>query len=260
METAQLSSPVTASAAASYAAPHCSAHGQARGVLFHPAGFSLWRVLGDLGPDAELAWDTAHGDEALYVLSGGLDGENGPVSAGSTLIVEAGVPTSVRSTGATQLVHFGPAIPSSPTDGLLGPADEGGRGVHLMTAEAASAIRFEGDNATSLYFQDGTCRTCRITFFLYDGTVFAAGYTGASHAHSQDEIMHVLDGELRVGPLVVGPGSSIAVPGRLRYSFRTEGPFRYLTYRADVSTAVVQPGSTPVLETVANLSTFGVSA
>ena len=54
----------------------------------------------------------------------------------------------------------------------------------------------------------------------------------------------------------VAPGASIAVPRNMRYSFRTSGPFRYLDYRADVSTAVVKPGSEPVLETVANLGRF----
>jgi hypothetical protein len=258
MQTAQLSDPVSREPAATYGAPHCDARGPASGPLFHPDGFSLWSVLGELGEGAELEWGSEHGDEAVYVVSGGLDYAGGRVAAGSTLIVEAGVPTIVRSSSATRLVHFGPMSPLPPSGGLLGPADDADRGMHALTPQDASSIRFGGgDNATSIYFRDGTCPTCRITFFLYDGSVFSDGYVGVSHVHSEDEIMHVLEGELKVGPLVVSPGTSIAVPRELRYSFRTEGPFRYLNYRADVSTAVVRPGSTPVLETVANLSTLG---
>jgi hypothetical protein len=261
MQTAHLSDPAPTEPAATYGAPHCEARGPARGSLFHPDGFSLWSVVGELGAGAELEWGTEHGDEAVYVVTGGLDYADGTVTAGSTLIVEAGVPTVARSAAPTRLVHVGPISPSPPSGGLLGPADDAGRGIHALTELDACSIRFGGgDNATSIYFRDGTCPTCRITFFLYDGSVFTDGYVGVSHVHSEDEIMHVLEGELKVGPLVVRAGTSIAVPRDLRYSFRTEGPFRYLNYRADVSTAMVMPGSTPVLETVANLSTLGAGA
>ncbi len=130
--------------------------------------------------------------------------------------------------------------------------------MHIVQPEDASSVHFSGgDGATSVYFSDGTCPTCRVTLFLYDGSVFSDGYVGASHFHSQDEIIHVLEGELHFGPLTVPPDASIAVPRDLRYSFRTSGPFRYLDYRADVSTAVVAPGSEPVVETVDNLLRMG---
>jgi hypothetical protein len=131
--------------------------------------------------------------------------------------------------------------------------------VHAVRQQDAPSICFGGGaDATSVYFADGTCPTCRITLFLYDGSVFVDGSTGASHSHSEDEIMHVLDGELHAGPLTATAGTSIAVPRNVRYSFRTSGPFCYLAYRADVSTEVVQPGSEPVLETVTNLERFTV--
>jgi quercetin dioxygenase-like cupin family protein len=259
METAQVSDTGPTALAASYGAPHCRTSGSARGVLFQPNAFSLWSVRGDFAAGASIEWGTDHGDEAVYVVEGGLDCAAGHVAEGSTLIVEAGVPMVARPSGPTRVVHCGPDATASPSGGLLGPARARGRDVHLVTPADASSIRFGGDNATSVYFRDGTCPTCRITFFLYDGTVFDEGYVGVSHVHSEDEIMHVLDGELHVGQLVAGPGVSIAVPGGLRYSFRTKGPFRYLTYRADVSTAVVQPGSTPVLETVATLAPLGAA-
>jgi hypothetical protein len=257
METAQVSNAGPNALAASYGAPHCRTSGSARGALFQPDGFSLWSVRGELEAGSSVEWGTDHGDEAVYVVQGGLDCAAGHVAEGSALIVEAGVPMVAHSSGPTRVVHVGPVATTSPRGGLLGPARGRGRGIHVVTPEDAPSIRFGEDNATSVYFRDGTCPTCRITFFLYDGTVFAEGYVGVSHVHSEDEIMHVLDGKLHVGPLVAGPGVSIAVPGGLRYSFRTKGPFRYLTYRADVSTAVVQPGSTPVLETVATLAPLG---
>jgi quercetin dioxygenase-like cupin family protein len=263
METAQVSGAASNAVAdtGSYSAPHCRAIGPARGALFHPEGYSLWRVVGELGQGAALVWDAAHGDEAIYVESGALVFDGTVVGEGSTFIVEAGVPSRVDAVGTvgtalTRLVHFGTTATTSPADGMLGAPATDGRGVHVVRPEDADTIHFTGD-ATSVYFTDSTCPTCRIAFFLYDGSSFSEGYTGASHFHSEDEIIHMLEGELRVGPLSVVPGAAIAVPGTLRYSLRTPGPYRYLNYRADVSTAVVKPRSEPVLETVANLKGFG---
>ena len=257
MSTAQVSGPDWLESRGPYAAPHCTVRGVARGSLFHPGGFSLWRVAGSLAEGTEIEWRSDHGDEAVFVLQGSLDLDGVPIDQGSALIIEAGAPAIMRCLVASEVVHFGPASVVSRVDGPCGPAAEDGRHAHVVTRELARTIRFEGgDGATSVYFGDGTCPTCRITVFAYDGSVFSGGYRGVSHLHSEDEIMHVLDGELEVGSLRVAAGESIAVPRQLRYSFRTPGPFNYLTYRADVSTAVVAPGSAPVVETVANLGTF----
>jgi hypothetical protein len=180
MQTAQRSDAGPTALAASYGAPHCRTSGSARGALFQPDEFSLWSVTGELAAGASIEWGTDHGDEAVYVVQGGLDCAAGHVAEGSTFIVEAGVPTVTRSPEPTRIVHFGPVASASPSGGLLGPAHARGRGMHLVTPEDAPSIRFGGDNATSIYFRYGTCPTCRITFFLYDGTVFSEGYVGVS--------------------------------------------------------------------------------
>jgi quercetin dioxygenase-like cupin family protein len=54
-----------------------------------------------------------------------------------------------------------------------------------------------------------------------------------THAHADDEIVYVVDGELHVGRRVCGPGSSMFIPGNTLYGFRA-GPdgCRYLNFRA----------------------------
>jgi quercetin dioxygenase-like cupin family protein len=258
MATAQLSNPALAHSDSRYDAPHCIVRGLARGALFEPDGFSLWCVLGDFDAGAEIEWDTEHGDEAMFVLAGALECDGRLISEGSTLIIEAGTPTLVRSVSATRVVQFGPTSTTPPHRGLRAGAAADGRGVHVMHPQDAPSI--STDDALSVtYFCDGTCPTCRIGFFLVDGSVLANGYSASSHLHSEDEIIHVLDGELRVGALKVPAGTSIAIPEGLRYSFRTSGPFRFLNYRADVSTILLKPGSEPFLETVANLTSMGVA-
>lgn len=53
-----------------------------------------------------------------------------------------------------------------------------------------------------------------------------------AHAHHTDEIIYVLEGELRLGAHVVGPGSSVYIGGETLYSF-VPGPqgVRFLNFR-----------------------------
>ena len=49
------------------------------------------------------------------------------------------------------------------------------------------------------------------------------GTRGESHAHVEDEIIVVVEGELRFGARTLGAGSSVMVPGGTLYAF-TAGP------------------------------------
>jgi redox-sensitive bicupin YhaK (pirin superfamily) len=56
----------------------------------------------------------------------------------------------------------------------------------------------------------------------------------SAHAHADDEIVAVVEGELHFGRRVCGPGSSFFIPGNTLYAFRA-GPAgcRYLNFRAE---------------------------
>lgn len=251
MAMATVSQPSDVADWVQYPAPFCLARGAARGALFHPDASSLWRVLGELAAGAELEWGTEHGDEVLFVLAGALECDGERIGEGSSVIVEAGVAAVVRSVGSTRVVHFGPMATAASADPDARAAASAGRRVHVMTREDAPTISF--GEQIGVYFGDGTCPTCRVTLFLIDGSALSAPYVGNSHAHSADEIIHVLSGEVRVGLLVVTAGTSIVVPGGQRYRQRIDGPFQFLNYRAELSTFVEKPGSEPMLETLAHL-------
>jgi quercetin dioxygenase-like cupin family protein len=55
----------------------------------------------------------------------------------------------------------------------------------------------------------------------------------SSHAHADDEIVVVVEGELHFGRRVCGPGSSFFIPGNTLYGFRAGAQgCRYLNFRA----------------------------
>jgi redox-sensitive bicupin YhaK (pirin superfamily) len=59
------------------------------------------------------------------------------------------------------------------------------------------------------------------------------GLEVTTHAHADDEIVYVVEGELHFGRRVCGAGSSFFIPGKTLYGFRA-GPqgCRYLNFRA----------------------------
>jgi quercetin dioxygenase-like cupin family protein len=248
----RLSEPLPDTFHESYGAPHATIRGEASGTIFSPDGYSLWRIVGDLSAGTSLVWGTEHGDEALFVLSGHLDYDGVPVHPETALIVEAGVAAELRAIEDSRVVHFGPHSIESPDQGPWGSPREIDRRVHIVGPSDAEHFAPRGEKGPQmLFYSDGTCPTCRIGFFMVDYA--AEGYTGASHTHSEDEIIHVLDGTLQVGPMRVETGMSIAVPKDVRYGLRSADPFRMLNYRRDVSTYAGPPGTEPYLEVLANL-------
>ena len=69
---------------------------------------------------------------------------------------------------------------------------------------------------------------------------FPPGAPVGAHAHVEDEVFHVLEGELRFGAKVLGPGSTVFIPGGTFYGF-TAGPdgVRVLNFRPRADFSVV---------------------
>jgi hypothetical protein len=73
---------------------------------------------------------------------------------------------------------------------------------------------------------------------------------GGGHSHSEDEIVFLLDGSVRLGAHRFGIGSSLCIPADTRYAV-TNGPdgHVFLNYRAGVSEQIYARGSAALLET-----------
>jgi hypothetical protein len=166
------------------------------------------------------------------------------------VIVEAGVATQLQAEVATTVVHVGPVDPEPPREGLLGSARPEDHLVHVFQPDDAVRV---GDTVAQVNYTDSTCLTCRIAFFRVDGQ---HAYVGNSHQHSEDEIIHMLSGRLRLGRQLLEPGMSVAIPANRKYGFRTDGAFSFLNYRRDVSTLTMSRDSIPWLETVESLQKF----
>jgi hypothetical protein len=245
MTKRQASYEVDAEPTDGYGAPYCSAVGRASSSLFHPEDFSLWRLDAALTAGTELEWATRHGDEALFVLAGELDVDGQRCAEEGVVIIEADSRPNVRAIEGTHLLHFGSTETEAPSDSLFGPPRRPGGDIHVFSLKDGEALR----TMATTYFSDGTCPTCRIAFFTVDLMSVTTPKTYSSHLHSEDELIHVLDGTMKVGANRVSTGRAAAIPRDLRYRFATDGPLRFLNYRRAASTMLEAPDGPLELET-----------
>jgi quercetin dioxygenase-like cupin family protein len=212
-----------------------------------PDGVSLWLYEVALA-SGEMRWDTEHGDEALYVLEGAVhvcgDSAPRPVPTRGAVVVESGVAVSMRCDGPVRLLHMGPRDLSPPAAGPLGAAESRGHSVHAVGPRGIFE-KCEPGRETRFY-ADSSCPTCRITLML---TGRSQRYVSEAHSHSQDELIHLLSGEITVGREVLGPGDTLYVAADRRYTFTSgDGGFSFLNYRRDASFHTLARGGEPVLE------------
>jgi quercetin dioxygenase-like cupin family protein len=237
-----------AATAIGYPPPTWDVQGPADARLLSPSGISLWLYRISLGEGSRLRWASRHGDEAVYVLAGSLRvagrREDTDVIAGGAAIVESGVSTEVLATSDCQLLHFGAASSEPPVAGPYGAPMAGGHVVHAVGPAGSYAAVGEGRDTR--FYADSSCPTCRITLLR---TGRAGPYLSAPHSHSQDELIHVLSGQITLGRTTLGPGDTLYVQADRRYTF-TGGPdgFSFLNYRRDASLHAVVRGGEPRLE------------
>ncbi len=205
--------------------------------LLSPPAWPLWLVEVVLGDGGRLEWGTDHGDEALYLLEGAATVDGRPCPGGGAVVVEAGVGTSLVAEGGLRAAHFG-APPALHHDGhtvhVFGPGGQWLSG------------KLEGVSAT--WFTDSTCATCRAAFFLVDSP---DRFRGPPHSHSQDEVIYLIGGGIRMGAHTYGAGTALSIPANVRYAFDgLEGGHRFLNFRAGESYQT-NAGAAPLLETAA---------
>jgi quercetin dioxygenase-like cupin family protein len=237
-----------APAAIAYPPPSWHVREPSQARLLSPPGGSLWLYRVTLGAGSRLRWASDHGDEGVYVLSGSLRvagrDTDRDVVAGGAAIVESGVSTEVVATADCQLLHFGSASPDPPEDGPYGAPKADGHVVHAVGPAGIYAAAGEGRDTR--FYADSSCPTCRITLMR---TGREGPYVSAPHSHSQDELIHVLSGQITLGRSALRPGDTLYVQAGRRYTF-TGGPdgFSFLNYRRDASLHAVVRGGEPRLE------------
>lgn len=176
----------------------------------------------------------ARGEGAAHVWQGEVEADGLNLPAGSSVILEAGARAAVTagSKGA-RLLLFRTAIPAEPRASQAR--------AHLLPDAQVPRYAPEpsaGGAAGGLH-ADGQCPGCAV--WLHENRLPAVSGDAASlhamaergvHSHSEDEIIVVTHGAMRLGQRLVGPGTAIAIARDTMYSF-TPGPegLAFINYR-----------------------------
>lgn len=171
-------------------------------------------------------------DRVCHVWRGAVSVGNTQLPAGSTAIVEHGASLSPTAgdEGATILV-FQAATQAQQS--------RAGGQVHLLPESRVPRTppTFGGSGASGGMHADSACPTCEV--WLHENHFPARPQPSREeeargvHAHTEDEIIFVTSGQIRLGNRLHGPGTALAVAANTLYTF-TAGPegLSFVNFRA----------------------------
>jgi hypothetical protein len=193
--------------------------------------------LHKLEPGATLTLDGTPTDRLAYVWEGAVEAGGETLDKRSSLIVEHGRSTSITAgnDGAT-LVEFNmrerPAEPRA------------GGHVHLLPNRIVPRVEKLGETGTAggALHADAHCPTCEI--WLHENDFYNSDHETALHSHSEDEVIFVRDGAIKLGNRLYGPGTALAIAADVKYEFWT-GPegLSFINFRGASPTYTTADGS-----------------
>ena len=172
-------------------------------------------------------------DCVAFVWKGGVSAGGWPLAAGSSMVVEHGETLEISGVDdMSEVLTFTAANPGRQ-------ARSGGH-VHILPGEQApfyDEVLNDRPFGARMH-ADSMCPTCEV--WLHEN------YMGGNpapptledkkrdiHSHSEDEIIFVMEGQMRLGAKLFGPGTALAVAADTFYNF-TVGPagLRFVNFRA----------------------------
>jgi len=174
-------------------------------------------------------------DCLIYVWQGDVRVGERPLAAGSSVIVEHGSAADITGSAECSLLLTFAARQLAPN------AKPGGH-VHVLPNERVPRFESEPGSASSVgggLHADSSCSTCSVWLHENKFPPPPADAPSATpgvgiHSHTEDEIIFVTAGEIRLGSRLHGPGTAVAIAANTLYSF-TPGPngLSFINFRAD---------------------------
>jgi len=208
----------------------------------------LHLFLHEVGRGGSLRIGPSGIDRLAYVWQGAVDSGGCRLEAGSSLVVEHG--RELELTGAAEasrVLTFAAAQPPAQS--------RGGGHVHLLPAERVSRNGDLGATGVGggMHFASD-CPTCEIwlheNHFPGSGPMAPEEQARGVHSHSEDEIIFVTAGRIRLGTKLYGPGTSLAIAADTLYSF-SPGPegLSFVNFRAGTPGDIRFASGTTISET-----------
>jgi len=210
-------------------------------VYVDPDKFPLQLHQIRLGAANRITLDLAERGRIGYVWHGTARAGGHDLAAGSSFIVERGQTLEVSGAGeGCDVLLF--AASSDPRE------PEAGGHVHILpNARVPRDDALTDTGVRGGMHADSQCPSCNV--WLHEN-----GFPGAEpvspeeltvgvHSHSEDEIIFIVSGAIRLGRKLFPAGTAIAIPGDTLYSF-TAGPdgMAFVNFRAGLPADIQFPG------------------
>ena len=172
----------------------------------------------DLAPGAEISWSGPARSHAAYLWDGSAESGGVALRKDAALIIEHGANADLRAgPDGARVVHFvhSPAHSDAPRQ-------DGGH-VHAVMPDGVYTGRYTSGSFHTL-IAESNCPHCDTWLHRSHFPVPATPGTGIqvpAHFHTEDEVIFILSGGVKVGTRALGPGTALAVDANTTYTFRT---------------------------------------
>jgi hypothetical protein len=180
-------------------------------ALFAGPSHPIHLRVHELGAHAGLMVAGDPADVALFVWKGAVTAGGAVLTEKSSAVVERGTSLRVEAgAGGAKVLAFSLASGDSHR--------EGGH-VHLLPRERAPQTEALGGNEGigGALHADAQCPTCSV--WLHENSYAMADKETALHSHSEDEVIFVHTGSIRLGNRIYGPGTALAIAADTKYEF-----------------------------------------
>jgi hypothetical protein len=190
-----------------------------------------------LDPGAGMTVSAGNSDIALFVWKGAVTAGGQELAEKASAIVERGC--SLQLAAGAQ----GATVMAFQLSGTSDVSRAGGH-VHLLPSERVPRTHCMGGNEGigGALHADAGCPTCSV--WLHENSYAMADKETALHSHSEDEVIFVHTGSIRLGNRIYGAGTALAIAADTIYGFHS-GPdgLGFVNFRGTSPTYTSADGS-----------------
>lgn len=215
---------------------YCDAAGQPIHVHLHRLAVGEELVVGPLSTDC-----------VAYVWEGTVKAGSTTLAAGSSFIVEHGARAKIVTLIDAVILTFAGSTPSA--------HGRSGGHVHLLpVARVPKASDLAGPDVGGGMHADGSCQTCEVwlheNWFPAGIPMPAFGGERGIHSHSEDEVIFVTKGAIRLGQKLFPAGTAVAITSGTMYHI-APGPdgMTFINFRAATPTDIAFANGSSLSET-----------
>jgi hypothetical protein len=181
-------------------------------ALFNRPKDPIHLYIHRLGANATLHVRGDPSDVSLFVWEGSVRAGGSTLKPRSSAVVEYGASLIVEAEGeGAVLLAFNLRLRDA--------TERAGHHVHILPSELVPRTESLGGTpgVGGALHADSQCPTCKV--WLHENSYAMADKETALHSHSEDEVIFVHSGTIRLGNRLYGPGTALAIAANTKYGF-----------------------------------------